>query len=451
MAEYHQNVIHLYVMVTAKCYCSGSLNTNLNHTQMKTNKLLLSCALLMAGVVALITGCNKDDDDTPGDGNGSPVIVTGTLDATAAEVASVLAISTDNDYKQSEVANGAFSLQLDNGRPWGLVFLNSAAKPIGLLSLGNGIETLPLHYLAETADTLNLSSISRSGAVFTPSSNPIGNSIPLTPAQVTIVAGMDDYLSALLKNPDVNGNGTIDLLEGRLFSLSVIYFIKPGNFHVPQLTPSFDNTKLIEGYRLFLTVEDASFPEKVYFTGPSGSPLANTPSDGDLTYDDSRIYSTQYLSDPNSPISYSPAGGIYTVKYNNEILTFNLPDQSYVDGNIVYPFPTVALNGDGTMNKVTWTYRMPAGVVNFDVDALIDNIMVQIEGTGPKCEAIPNQSGTYGSDRLPASTTSHTLACQNIVWGNTPLEPNMEHVDRLMMTYEDHYGASYVVMYEKEY
>ena len=139
---------------------------------MKTNKLLLICLIFMAGTVSLLTGCNKDDENTPGgDENGSPVIVTGTLDATAAEVASVLAISTDNDYKQSQVANSTFSLQLDNGRPWGLVFLDAAGKPLGLLSLGNGIETLPLHYLVETADSLDLGSISRSGTIFTPSAN----------------------------------------------------------------------------------------------------------------------------------------------------------------------------------------------------------------------------------------------------------------------------------------
>ncbi len=364
----------------------------------------------------------------------------------------MLAISSDNKYKEAQITNNNFSVELDNGEPWGLVFLNEANQPLGLLSLGDGIETLPLHYLDSTVDSLQLQTVSRNGAIFTPSANPIGTKIPLTPEQVTIVAGMDDYLAAVLKNPDVNGNGTIDLLEGRTFTLSVIYFIKPGKFHVPQLTPSFDNTTLIEGYRLCLTVEDASYPETVYFTGPDGSPLSGTPSESYLAFDnDSRVYATQYLYDITGTASYIPVGGTYTVKYNNETLTFNLPDQSYVDDNIVYPFPTVTLNNDGTMNKVDWVYRMPAGVVNFDIKALVDNIMVQLEGTGPKCEAIPNQNGTYGSDRLPAATTSHTLACQNIMWGNSEPVPGTEYVVRLMMTYEDHYGASYVVMYEKQY
>lgn len=421
---------------------------------MKLKKYVLAILLCAAGMCILFTpGCSKEDDDKGDDQQtGTPVIVTGSTDLSASEVFSILAIASNHDYKQAQVTGNNFSLELDNGQPWGLVFLNAANQPLGILSLGNGIETLPLHYLDSEADSLELETISRNGTVFTPSANPIGSKIPLTPEQVTIVAGMDDYLTAVLQNPDVNGNGTIDLLEGRSFTLSVIYFIKPGNFHVPQLSPSFDNTTLIEGYRLFLTAEDASYPETIYYSGPAGSPLNNTPSESYLAFDnDSRIYGTPYLYDLTGSASYIPVGGTYTVKYGSETLTFNLPDQSYADANIVYPYPTISLNTDGTLNKVDWIYRMPAGVVNFDVKALIDNIMVQIEGTGPKCEAIPNQSGTYGSGRLPASTTSHTLACQNIVWGNSEPIPGSDYVMRLMMTYEDHYGASYVVMYEKQY
>ena len=414
---------------------------------------MFTCLLFVAGACTLITACSKQEDD-PEDNKptGSPVVITGSLDASAVEAIKVLAIAPDHSYRQAQVSGSSFSLELDNGQPWGLVFLDAANQPLGLLSLGNGIETLPLHYLGSTADSLDLKTISRDGEVFTPEANPIGGIIPLSPEQMTLLAGMDDYLASVLRNPDVNDNGTIDLLEGRSFRLSVIYFIKPGKFHVPELSPSFDNTTLIEGYRLFLTVEDGSYPETVYFSGPAASPLNNTPSESYLSFDnDSRVYATQYLFDLLSSASYIPAAGIYNVKYGNETLTFNLPDQSYVNSNIVYPYPTISLNNGGTLNKVDWVYRSPAGAVNFDVQFLVDNIMVQIEGTGPNCEAIPNQNGTYGSGRLPAATTSHILACQDIVWGNTEPMPGSEYVMRLSMTYEDHYGASYVVMYEKEY
>jgi hypothetical protein len=420
---------------------------------MISKRSLIAYPIVLMGVCfMLVAGCTEKDDDGNSDVTESPVVIQGTMDASAAAATKVLAIAPNNDFKQADISGNNFSIELDNGQPWGLVFLNSSDRPIGLLSLGNGIETLPLHYLNSAIDTIDLETISRDGTAFTATGNPIGTIIPLTQDQKEIVGTMDDYLAALLKNPDVNGNGQIDVLEGKSFSLSVLYFIKPGNFKVPNLTPTLDPTTLIEGYRLSLTVEDSEYPEAVFFTGPSGSPLSTTASESYLAFDnDSRIYYTSYLFDLSGSGSYIPPGGTYTIQYGNSTLTFNLADQSYVDSNIVYPWPTVTLNADGTMNKVDWNYKFHTGTAQFDVTALVDNIMVQLSGTSPQCSAIPNQSGMYGSDRLPANTTSHTFACQNMVWGNTMPQPGMEYLERLMMTYEDHYRATYVVMYEKTY
>jgi len=420
---------------------------------MKKKQILTVYPFIILGMcLILLGGCTKENDDNNDDElSGTPVMVSGTVDASAEQATKVLAISPDNKFKQAVITNSKFSIELDNSEPWGLIFLNGADQPLGLLSLGNGIESLPLHYIKSTLTAIELDTISQTGFIFTTSNNPIGNTIPLTGEQIEVVASMDDYLAAMLKNPDVDGNGKIDVLEGKSFRLSPIYFIKPGNFHVPDLTPTLNPQTLIEGYRLFLTVEDASYPETIYFTGPTGSPLLNTASESYLSFDDSRVYNTPYLFDLSGSGSYIPPGGIYKIKYGSSTLTFDLSDQSYVTSNIVYLWPTITLNTDGTLNKVDWVSKLPAGTTNFDLSALISNIMVQLGGTGPACTAIPNQSGLYGSDRLPANTTTHTFACQNMVWGSVAPYPGAEYVERLMLTYEDHYGASYVVMYEKEY
>lgn len=419
---------------------------------MKKMQFLTVYPIILGICLILLVGCSKEDDSKDDDElSGTPVMVSGTIDVSAVQATEVLAISPDNDFKQATISNSKFSIELDNSKPWGLIFLDGTDQPLGLLSLGNGIESLPLHYINSVLTAIELDTISQSGFIFTTSNNPIGNTIPLTAEQMQIVASMDDYLAAMLKNPDVDGNGKIDVLEGKSFTLTPLYFIKPGNFHVPALIPTLNPQTLIEGYRLSLTAEDASYPEKVYFTGPSGSPLINTPSEGYLSFDDARVYGTQYLFDLTGSGSYIPPGGIYKIKYGTSTLTFDLSDQSYVSTNIVYLWPTISLNSDGTLNKVDWVSKLPAGTANFDLSALIRNIMVQLDGTGPKCTANPNQSGLYGSDRLPANTTSHTFACQNMIWGNNAPYPGAEYVERLMMTYEDHYGASYVVMYEKEY
>jgi hypothetical protein len=421
---------------------------------MKNLKNFLKYPFILLGIFSLLLlGCTKEKDDNSSsdDLQGKPVTISGTMSASALQVTGVLALSSNNKFKKVAVTNQQFSIELDNGKPWGLVFLNAAEQPLGILSLGNGIESLPLQNINSSYTKINLDTISLDGTIFTPKHNPIGSEISLTAEQIQIIAGMDDYLVALMKNPDVNGNGKIDVLEGKLFSLSVIYFIKPGNFHVPALTPTLDPTKLIEGYRLFLTVRDASYPETIYYTGPAGSPLHNTASESYLATNDSRVYSTYYLQDLSGIASFIPPGGIYTINYGSSTLTFNLSDQSYVNTNIVFPWPTVTLNDNGTLNKVDWTYMIPAGAASFDVSALLRDIMVQLGGVGPACTAIPNQSGLYGSDRLAITPATHTFACKDIVWGNTPPQPGNQYVEQLMMTYEDHYGSSYVVMYGKSY
>lgn len=412
-------------------------------------KQLSFIGLLVA--LFLISGCKKEKDQDKDDDDivGTPVMISGEVDMSATSVARVLALSSTNTHKLVDVVNNHFSIELDNGKPWGLVFLDNASQPLGVLSMGNGIDALPLHYISAGVSAIDLLVITRNGNVFTPAHNPLGSEIQLTSQQMIAVASMDDYLVAVLKNPDVNGNGQIDLLEGKFFKLSVIYFIKPGTFSGAALTPSIDTNTLIEGYKLFLTAEDQSFPETVYFTGPGGSQLSNTGSEGYLSFTDNRVYSTPYQYNLMGTGSYIPPGGTYTIQYGGSTLTFNLADQSYVNNNIVYPWPTLALNSNGTMNSMSWVYRILSGTVNFDISALMRGLEIQIEGEGNKCSSHQNSDRLYDSGKLPVSTTAHTFSCQNIDWGTGAPYPGWKHIDRVMMTYEDHYDASYVVMYEK--
>ncbi len=414
------------------------------------------CSVIAISLFLFISGCDKDDDnggkDDKDDIVGTPVIITGEINSASTQATKVLAFSSTDTYKTADITNDQFSMELDNGKPWGVIFLSSSEQPLGFLSLGNGIESLPLQGITAGTDTIDLQAITRNESEFIPAHNPIGNEIILTADQEEAIAMMDDYLATLLKNPDANNNGQIDVLEGKFFKLEVIYFIKPGRFMGGNLTPTYNSNKLIEGYKLFLTVKDNDFPGAVYFTGPAGSPLNNSPSDDRMDFGDQCVYATAYLFDIVDTVSYIPVSGVYTIKYNGTDLTFNLPDQEYVKSNIIYPWPTLTLNGDGTMNKIGWVYKAPAGVVSYDLNALMRSMQIQIEGTGNKCsDSNSSESRLYDSPDLPISTTSHTLSCQNIDWGTGSPYPGWNHIDRIMMTYEDHYDNSYVVMYERAY
>jgi hypothetical protein len=429
---------------------------NLNTFNMNQKNGIGFYPLIIMGVLLMLTNaCQKDDDDL-GNGEddivGIAVMITGTVNSAATGAAKVLAISSTDSYKMESITNNNFSIELDNGKPWGLIFLSSAEQPLGFVSLGNGIESLPLPFMMPGTDTIDLQTITRSGNIFTPSYNPIGNEIVMNNEQMEATASMDDYLATLLKNPDVNGNGQIDVLEGKFFKLEVIYFIKPGRFQGSDLTPTYGSSKLIEGYRLFVTIKDKSFPETVYFSGPAGSPLSNTPSEGVMGFNDHRVYNTPYLYNLMDTSSYIPIGGVYSIHIGGSTLTFNLPDQEYVKNNVLYPWPTLTLNGDGTMNKIDWVYQMPSGTSNINLYSLLREMQIQIEGTGNKCSSSNQLSDRlYDSPKLTPGTVSHIFSCQNIVWGSGSPSPNWQHVDRIMMTYEDHYDASYVVMYERNY
>ena len=409
-------------------------------------------ALLAA--LMLLTACKKENDEGGNeyeDIEGTPVMISGDINTTVTEAAKVIAISSTDRYKTTTVTSNHFTITLDNGKPWGIIFLNSADQILGVLSLDSGIETIPLHYITAGVTAINLQTITRNGNIFTPAHNPIGNEIILTPGQKEAVGSADDYLAMLLKNPDVNGNGQVDILEGKFFKLSVIYFIHPGNFEGGNLTPTIDPSRLIDGYKLFLSVEDNSFPETVYYTGPAGSPLANSPSESYLKYSGHRVYQTSYLFDVMGTGTYLPVAGNYTINYAGQTLTFNLPDQSYVLSNVVYPRPTIVLNSNNTMNKVDWAYQYPSGVTPFDLNAVYRTISFSASGTGNKCSDHQYNDRLYDVYQLPISTTSHTLTCQNIDWGLGSPYPNWNHIDRTGFDLVDHYGATYAVINERTY
>ncbi len=421
---------------------------------MKTFKFYLFTAVA-AMLLSFNSGCSKNDDDGNNDDNedivGVPVMITGEINSDSTQATKVLAISSTDSYIIADITNNQFSIKLDNGKPWGIVFLNSSEQPLGVLSLGNGIESLPLQGVS--AETINLLAVTRDERYFIPAHNPIGNEIVLSAAQLENIAIEDDYLTALLKNPDVNGNGLIDVLEDKFFKLEVIYFIKPGRFTGSDLTPTQQQTKVIEGYKLFLTVKDKNFPNTVNFTGPAGSPLSNSSSESDMDFGSHHVYSTTYLIDLEGTGSYIPVAGVYTIQYSGTTLTFDLPDQEYVINNVIYPWPTLTLNGDGTMNKIDWVYKASAGVVSYDLNALMRSLQIQMEGVGNKCggSTTMSEERLYDSPDLPVSPTSHTLSCQNIDWGIGSPSPGWKNIRRVMMSYEDHYDNSYVIMYERDF
>jgi len=291
------------------------------------------------------------------------------------DVSKVIVFQGDGGYSVSTVSNSSFSIAVEKGSPVGIIFVGANNNYLGYLTLKNGIDSLPLTKLGSGVNTIDLQTLSSSGLIVEPSHNPIGSELPLTSEEQTAIAQSDDFFTSVIKNPDVDGNGIIDFLESKFFRPYILYFITGGNFG-GNLTPTVITPSSINGYRFGFDAIDTNRPDTVYFTGPIGSGLSTSPSDQPNVYTDSTSYGSPYVNNP--PI---PPAGQYTVAYKSSTLTFNISDQSSAPSNIVLAVPTVTLNGDGTIQKVNWVYKLGSGdAATLDPMAVISNIILQIDG-----------------------------------------------------------------------
>lgn len=351
------------------------------------------------------------------------------------QVAKVIVFYLNNRFVVASVVNGTFSLQVETGAPVGMIFAGTANNYLGYLTLQNGIDTLPLTKLASGVTAINLGTLSSSGLVVEPGNNPLGTELPFSSEEQTALAQMDDFFAAVVKNPDVDGNGAIDILEGRLFRPFVFYYVNGGSFG-SNLTPQVISPASLNCSRFAIDIHDTNRPTSVSFTGPPGSGLSNTASDQLITFSNSTIYESPCISDP-----FVPPAGTYTVLYKTTTLTIQLPDQSGTTSNILLGVPTVTLNPGGTIEKVSWTYRRATGAgTALDPQAVIgDGVFLQIEGNGTPCNPI-TPLRLYNTNQLSPTTVEHMLTCQNIPFSN---------VTRMFIPYNDAYGNHVVISWSK--
>lgn len=352
-------------------------------------------------------------------------------------VTKIMAFHGNGGYSVSNVTDGSFSIAVATGSPVGLISVGAGDSYLGYVSLQNGVDSIPLTKLGQNVSTIDLQTLSSSSSIVTPSYNPLGSELPLTSAEQTAIAQGDNFFAALIKNPDADGNGTIDFLDGKFFRPYITYFITGGAFGANH-TPTVTIPAPIDGFRFGLHAKDAIRPGTVYFTGPAGSGLSNAPSaQPPLVNTDSTAYGSPYVTSPTIP----PAGQ-YLVSYKTGTLTFDISDQSSAPSNVILAVPTVTLNGNGTINKVAWVYKPGSGGgATLDPLAVISSVMLQIEGNGTPCAIYPQgASRIYNAENLPATTVEHVLACQNLLWIN---------VTQIFMAYNDVYGNHNVVTWNK--
>jgi hypothetical protein len=218
------------------------------------------------------------------------------------------------------------------------------------------------------------------------------------------------------------GNVPLPVTSGR-GRMELVFFFPGGSFgNGTNGTISFP-THLNYYYALF-NLEDVNFPTNVYFTGPSGSGLLNTPSavfganfDGD----------SAWYSSPQVDLPPYPPGGVYSINYKGEPINFRLPDPDAANRQVLL-VPTVNVNSYNTLERIRWTVRDMNGNPTA-LPASVTEIEIRIDGMG----------GRLYDGRVNPNETEHWLMGY-VVWTN---------VSSIEMVYEDNNGNQYVAFWHR--
>lgn len=358
---------------------------------------------------------------------------TGALDPS--QVANVIAFCGTDGFMISTVTGGSFNVVVNRLQPIALLFVGTNGNNLGYLSLGNGFESIPLTLADSNVSSIDLQTLAAAGNIIEPGHNPIGAEIPMTASDITSYVFSNGSMGSVVKSPDVDGDGIVDVAAGKFYRYTMRYPINAGNFGT-KLTPTLANPVVINSYifEVKITDPDMNYPDSVYFNGPAGSGIESATSWLTQSFGppESRSYCAPFITNPSIP-----PPGTYVVRYKTKTLTFTMPSQAEITKYLPIPVPTVILNSDSTIHMITWEYRLSDGSTTIDPKVSILNIGMQIGidiGNGP-----PGVQ-KYSVYNLSPETTEDMLTDQSIKWNS---------VLNILMGYLDVFGNQIQVIWDR--
>jgi hypothetical protein len=349
------------------------------------------------------------------------------------QVAKVMVFYQDGTYVVSEVTDeGNFSLQVDRDGPAGMIFVGAGNDFLGYLTLGDGVDTLPLNSIADSVGEIDLGILSSLGLIVEPAHNPLGNEIPLTPLDLKALAQCDDFFSSIVKNPDVDGNGIIDSLEGKDYFMELYYKFPGGRFGA-NLTPDLYDPISLEMYQIHvhrnIPPDDINCPDSINLTGPPGSVVSDPTSLEEMLVGSHCIHRLIVIPNPEPLL-----GGQYVFEYPDLTLTFNIPDQALITSHAVLILPTVTLNDDGTIQKISWIYQLADGSGEISNPAsIIREMKIHL------ADLAHSPQGLYDSDYFSPQITEYHLSNLGLFWAD---------VGTLGFVYRDIFGNDYFISWD---
>jgi hypothetical protein len=384
--------------------------------------------------------------------------VTGTITSNGSPVAGAFAIllgageGDDSDFVGGAVANasGQFTVRADVGN-YNLIALKPgyvaefASAP--MVSLVAGVTTTQSVTLVSASRTISgvvvdavtsngiggiqLFAQSQQGAVTIGFSDASGNfTLPVTSGMWEIDVSENSsalpgygHAKATVDATASNVTGVRIALSRALGEFELVFFFPSGGFS-GGTNGSISFPTRTDYYYALYNLEDSNVPTNVFFSGPSGSGLNNTPSAnfGASFGGDSAFYSSPQIAVPPYPPS-----GPYTVNYKGSPQTFVLDDPDAANRQIVL-VPTAFLSPGGQLQELRWTYRNTSGAA-IATPTFIQTVELRVDGIGGRL---------YDAEVAP-DQTSHSVTSP-VTWND---------VSDIQMVYNDDRGNQYVSFWNR--
>ncbi|HEX3800743.1 MAG TPA: hypothetical protein VH413_18765 [Verrucomicrobiae bacterium] len=213
------------------------------------------------------------------------------------------------------------------------------------------------------------------------------------------------------------------------FDFNFLEFADAGGFG-GNFTPSVTFPVALDNYSANFGVKgDTNLPAapNVFFTGPAGSGLANSPADPansstNSDHGNGGNYQSAIISSP----AIAP-GGTWTVNYKGSNVMFSVPDPQAAS-HLVIPFPTATVSS-GMLQSVSWVYRdATTGATLAGPPVFMTSIQLQVHGNSSANEL-------FDSDNLPPGTTNSAVT-SSVTWSD---------VSGVSMAYNDSLGNNYII------
>lgn len=361
------------------------------------------------------------------------------------DVKKVVIINCYGGHWVANVSNGVFTGEAEAGRPVGLIFAGASDEFLGYLTMGSSIDSIPLNLVDSITTAIDLQTIRCKAGVATSENDFIGSAESvgkISNADVATMSFGNELFSSIIKNPDANGDGTIDIIETnpKYYRPYFLYFVTAGNFTGTgdgDYTPVATST-LITQYRFNLDAyeSDVSLPANISIKAPSVTHLCSFDASNTTNSTSRHLYYTQ-------AVNGTPEAGTFEVTGLSSTLSFEVSARAIATDHIAIAKPTVTVF-EGKVTQISWTYYDGAtGSALIAPESLVEVAAIQIDDNSNSTD-----SRIYDTElTMGPSVKSHIFKSQYMKKGLAQI--TWSSVESISMAYKDVFGNQVVVKWTK--